>query len=419
MSMPFLKNNKLSFAKIFICSLVVAVGFQNCGKISLESLPAAKLNTALGTPSPASTSVDSSILKIDEAVGFVCSAFGSIVVPSEKSGLKTELRYLDQKNSSSIKDFNAIKSVDYFDDQNPHFLKAPETIYLSDVNVPTRSFTDGFTGSNGASLKDNNGNILIEYFGLKMESLLKLGPNDPEGNYELATLSDDGTVLQIKENGQWKTVINNDGSHSTQMGCMNHMISMTKDSRIPVRIFYNQGPRFMLANVLIWNYAGSSTTMSANGSGTHVFCGRGNNFDYWNGYSKSEPGTWLQELTTEGWKIVAPVNYQLPDDEVNPCSYSKYDVSPTITSEVVGNSQIIHFKSSDATVLSARILQVKDGQPKVVVKSLDKQDLDIAHDLDIGNLDSSANYELELTMELPAKQVKVLKVYKLSFVKKM
>ena len=162
----------------------------------------------------------------------------------------------------SSADRNNILSVDYFADLNSDIVKAPETIYLSEVNIPTRSFLQGFTNSNGALLQDDKGQTLVEYFALKMESILKLGPNDSAGYYELATVSDDGTVLQIKENNTWNTIVSNDGAHSTRMGCMNRSIYLDQDSRVPIRIFYNQGPREMIANVLIWNYRGKDPMTS-------------------------------------------------------------------------------------------------------------------------------------------------------------
>ncbi|MEK7801076.1 MAG: hypothetical protein AAB276_01365, partial [Pseudomonadota bacterium] len=75
-------------------------------------------------------------------------------------------------------------------------------IYFSQLFVPTRAFTDGFATTDNSVIKNNKGETLFEYFALDMTTILKLGPNNPPGNYQLALLSDDGSVLSIKPAGQ-------------------------------------------------------------------------------------------------------------------------------------------------------------------------------------------------------------------------
>src|SRR5690606_35966359 len=95
---------------------------------------------------------------------------------------------------------------------------------------------------------------LIEYFGVKFESTLQLSDDDEEGDYELALLSDDGARLKIKDpaTDSWREIINNDNNHETRMGCSSEVIRMTRRTQIPIEVVYFQGPRYHIANILMW-----------------------------------------------------------------------------------------------------------------------------------------------------------------------
>lgn len=399
---------------VLALTLIVAIGYQNCSKVAVSDLQSEDPQIGLVIPlEPENPNDPVRALRIQESAGFVCSAFGSVTVPSEKSGLKTELRYLSTDSNLSVDEKNSILATEYFNDSNPAFVKAPETLFLSDVNVPTRNFETGFVNSSGSFLKDNDGYKLIEYFGLRMESLLKLGPNDLEGWYDIASVSDDGTVVQIKENGQWVTLISNDGAHSTRMGCTDRKIKLTKESRIPIRIFYNQGPRTQIANVLIWNYRGNQASPADNGE-SHAFCGRASTENFWRS-SDSAPGTWIAEVFWQGWKVPTADNFQLPDNEVNPCAYSTYDVHPEVTAHLISGTKFsIQMKSQDSTVLTANLYKVGPDQQKTLVQTLTLAE-SFEHSFETESLDQTGQFHLELTMEIPSKKIKVLKTYELKF----
>jgi hypothetical protein len=410
--MRFSKDNRTSFGKFALALAIIALSYQNCSKVAVTDIssadPASNSNIN-GTPVDPGIISEDPRLKIEGSPDYVCSPFGSISVPSDKSGLKTELRYIDSGSSLDNAAKVAFSSLEYFNDQNPNFIKVPQTLYLSDVNVPTRRFEAGFTSSDGNLLKDNQGMTLIEFFGLKMDSVLKLGPNDAEGFYELSTISDDGTVLQVKINDQWTTLIDNDKAHSTRMGCMDHSIYLDKNTRLPMRLYYNQGPRTQIANVLLWNYRGSTSSAAP-----HDYCGKYSNDSFWNS-ADSTPSTWIKAVFSEGWKILTPDNFQLPDNEVNPCAYSQYDVNPNVTvSFISGTNEKIQIKSADSTILSMNLYQIQTDQSKILVKSLVLPE-NTEHSFETGNLDPQFQYQLELSMELPALKLKVLKVYRLRF----
>ncbi|MGE5087206.1 MAG: hypothetical protein ACM3MG_12950 [Bacillota bacterium] len=199
-----------------------------------------------------------------------------------------------------------------------------KNIYFADVNVPTRAFTQGFTTQSGETLIDANGNKLIENFALEYDSILKLSDADKEGDYEIASLADDGARLFVKENDTWSELINNDGIHSTRFGCPYRTIHLTKDSRIPVKLLYFQGPRYYIANVLLWKRHKKAETWSE--PSRHSLCGiQGNHLFYKNDTQK--PTAILNGLLHSGWSVLVPGNFKMPEQKKNPCVQETLKIS--------------------------------------------------------------------------------------------
>ncbi|RYZ89775.1 MAG: hypothetical protein EOP06_08855, partial [Proteobacteria bacterium] len=183
--------------------------------------------------------------------------------------------------------------------------KSDKSLFFADINVPTRLFNQGFSTQTTSVLKDDSGNKLVEYFGIKFESNLQLSEADTEGDYELALLSDDGSRLRIKDpvDDTWKEIIDNDGDHNTRMGCATRTIKMTRRTSIPIEVTYYQGPREHIANVLIWRKASEAgKDSSCNQAGNDMY------FDYNNG---SAPKAAYNGLLARGWSPVAPANLWL------------------------------------------------------------------------------------------------------------
>lgn len=194
--------------------------------------------------------------------------------------------------------------------------KSSQNIFLSDMNVPTRLFTEGFSTTQGQVLKDDQNNKLIEYFGLKMSTNIALSANDDEGDYELATLSDDGAVLKIKS-GNVSTpdeiLIQNDGDHPTRMGCANQTVRLAKNTLLPIEMTYYQGPRYHIANVLMFRKSATAgQDPSCGATGNELF------FDYNN---FSQPQRAFTDLIARGWKVLMPENFRISVDGAtyNPC----------------------------------------------------------------------------------------------------
>jgi len=191
--------------------------------------------------------------------------------------------------------------------------KADQKIFLSDMNVPTRVFTEGFDNANGSVLKTDSGENLIEYFGLRMKTNLILNTTDLDGDYELALLSDDGTTLTLKSEVD-EILIDNDGDHPTRMGCAARTIRMRQNVMVPVEVTYYQGPRYHIANVLMWRKISGD-------AGQDPLCGHSGNNLFYNPDNHSEPLQAVKDLESRGWKVLTPDNFLVSADKTdyNPC----------------------------------------------------------------------------------------------------
>lgn len=191
-------------------------------------------------------------------------------------------------------------------------------------------FTEGFASQTNDVLKDDTGAKLIEYFGVKFETIIKLGAADDEGDYEIALLSDDGTTLKqvsgTKDAPVLTTIIDNEGDHPTRMGCSKQIVHMTKDSSLPVQLTYYQGPRYHIANVMMWR--------KASVAGKDQACGQSGNEYFFDPNNNSVPLKPYNDLVSRGWKVLAKENFFIPKDETyNPCVQG---TNPVISNFAVG-----------------------------------------------------------------------------------
>jgi len=139
--------------------------------------------------------------------------FGVTVVDS--SGLRGQI-YLIRAGSQWLPNFKKLKPVG--------------SIYTSSLNIPPRSFTEGFPG-----VTDR-----FEWFAIDYSGRFWI---EKPGKYQFALLSDDGSKLYIDD----KTVINNDGVHPPKVMFGNVKLS---GGIHDIRVSYFQGPRTQLALML-------------------------------------------------------------------------------------------------------------------------------------------------------------------------
>jgi hypothetical protein len=203
---------------IFTCSLT-AIAFQNCSKVGVNDVPASVLSAA-GAPTGS------------VAGPVVCDPFATTTsescAVSSGAGLLGNVYYLPNGNGVD----NYIENGTQLNVQ----------VVLSEINVPTRDWTSGFPGENGSALTEPDGSILNEWFALDLKGFLELPDSMSEGVYQMALMSDDGSILLI--DGQ--QVVNNDGTHAPQWAC-GGTLNLKHGEKHSIEIKYYQGPRIQIA----------------------------------------------------------------------------------------------------------------------------------------------------------------------------
>ncbi|MNK07431.1 hypothetical protein D3C87_253450 [compost metagenome] len=310
----------------------------------------------------------------------VCDPFGGEPSTTLEQGVKASLHY-------SIPGMPRLYSSE---DYVTFAKKSDQSLFFADLNVPTRMFTEGFATQTNDVLKDDNGSKLIEYFGIKFETTLKLAEGDEEGAYELALLSDDGTRLKIKsgtgDNTTLKTLINNDGDHETRFGCASEVLNLTKDSAIPIEVTYYQGPRYHIANTLLWRKATAAGKDSA--------CGRQGNEYFFDPNKASEPKQPYKDLLSRGWKVVAKENFFIPKSEgYNPCVGG---TAPVITEFrlIEANTTGAYFRWVTDIPSTSQLKLVNKQTGEVILTQSDNA-LRTTHVVQVSNLQPDTTYTVQ------------------------
>ncbi len=306
----------------------------------------------------------------------VCDPFSGGVPKNPTRGLQASLFY------SAAGTPRLYSSQDYIEKATA----STQTLFFSDLNVPTRMFTEGFSTQSSNIVKDDSGNKLIEFFGLKFETVLHLSEQQPEGNYELATLADDGIVVKAKINDQWRTLINNDGDHPTQMGCAIATLNLTRTSAIPLEITYYQGPRTHIANVLMWRKSATS--------GTDSSCGQVGNNLFFDPASNSLPEPAYLDLLTRGWAPIQAANFMIPGaGNYNPCVQATAPViSNWVVAEVTGDDATLNWTTD--LPASSQILLTNTVTGVQVLTTSDNL-LSTHHQVHLTGLDSGVLYKAQ------------------------
>lgn len=192
-----------------------------------------------------------------EKGNYVCDPFSS-GSGSDQNGLKAKLTYIPA-GDPAVSD-SSVLSTNSFMPGQAGVLVAPVDVYLSQLNVPVRSFSDGFVNGNGDKLKSPNNEDLIEWFSLRMESSLIAPQSADAGHYQLSLTSDDGAIVQVDPDmdGVYETLIDNDGTHPVRERCASRSIEVKAGEVIPMRVYYYQGPRYHIALELKWKKLSST-----------------------------------------------------------------------------------------------------------------------------------------------------------------
>jgi hypothetical protein len=215
---------------------------------------------------------------------------------------------------------------------------------FSQVNIPTENFLAGFPMSNGKLVMDKNGDVLNQWFALDFKASIVLGATDAPGLYEIAVLSDDGSILYLDQGmGQGlQPAIENDGEHSNRIVCSsvayNFSNSATNPTIMPMELKYFQGPKESIAAQIFWRKVTSSSASSladtecaSPSTSTDPLGGLDDNY-YYDTDTNSTPQTPIENFISRGWHVLAPDNFLLPGGVVNKCPAPIPSSSPSPSS---------------------------------------------------------------------------------------
>lgn len=259
-------------------------------------------------------------------------------------------------------------------------------LFFNQINIHTRPFDRGFVTAGGNTIVTAEGDTLYEYFALRLRGRLVSG-GMPEGLYQVALLSDDGSILDMDFGSGMQEVVNNDGQHPTRMGCGMAPVHLSQQP-IPFELNYNQGPRYHIALMVMVR------PWPENGDPNDPQCGKYGNSMYFN--SQEDPpraAPAYDGLLERGWRPLEPQNYLLPLDKIqNPCSVpapvisnfaiaSVTSTSVTLTweTDLPSTSQVLHRLGSASDFISTP--QVAEGRT--------------LHEVTVSGLAPNTNYSLK------------------------
>jgi hypothetical protein len=194
--------------------------------------------------------------------------------------------------------------------------------FLSTLNVPTRSWTRGFSTTDGAAITKPNGDPLFEHFGLQLSGGVQLPNGHPNKKMQFALMSDDGSMMWTVQKGQGagktkEVVVNNDGVHSPLFTVAKNYVELSSTERTPIEIEWFQGPREHIALVLLWREW--DETRGWNDT-AHLTGGNDYFFDY-SGSPSLPLAPWLDIMTR--WEVVPGnvlyLNGNTDNADENPC----------------------------------------------------------------------------------------------------
>lgn len=220
-----------SFAIIGSILLALLLGFQNCQKVNFSE--------------------DTSSIKND----VICDPFNPTTADAcpPGSGLIGNIYY---------RPTNATWNVNSTTDLITHGTRVNQIVQLSQMNIPERSFSDGFPDPGGGKVQNDANEDLIEWFALDMTGFFRIDDPAKTGQYQFALVSDDGVILRIDN----QDVIVNDNQHPTTWNCATQAANFAAGVRHDVSLRYFQGPRYYITLQLLWR-PWSKRNLPCNSSG--------------------------------------------------------------------------------------------------------------------------------------------------------
>lgn len=279
--------------------------------------------------------------------------------------------------------------ADYIDNGTP----ISSTLYFDKLFVPTRAFDLGFYTQEGQLIVNQNNEAIYEYFGLRLETQLQLGASQNPGWYQMSLLSDDGAILSKKNgDGSLTTIVDNDGTHSTRMGCAPKAIYMDHNTKIPAVVEYYQGPRYHISLVVMWRELGALEDPNAPAMDSE--CTRSGNGRYFDSTRvPSAPTATYYNLLTRGWKPLDNENYYFPEQASNPCAT---EAPLLVTGFSINSTTRTQVTVSWVTSLGATSrIEVKNVTTGQILSSVEDTVLKTNHNVTLTGLTANTLYSVK------------------------
>jgi hypothetical protein len=314
-----MKRNTLYRVQIIISLTALMVFFQNCSNTDYSVVQLDKaVDTGVKEPDIQIDEVPEPEVVPEVVVNppvndikeedVVCDPFSHTDGDTKaEAGIKADLYYIEDKTKP--------KAV--FNDFVTHGIHSEKVIFMNDINVPTRRFSTGFATQANEILKKSNGENLVEWFALSMKGRLQLAPGQAPGDYQFATLSDDGSILYIQpsDSKELSPLISADGHHSTKFSCAASPVKLEVGKKVDFKLDYFQGPREHIAMILMYRPYDAKNILDP-------LCGTVSiSYFHDSATVPSTVGEGYKKLLSRGWKPVPAANFALPEEiKTNPCA---------------------------------------------------------------------------------------------------
>lgn len=286
---------------------------------------------------------------------YLCDPISQRYTDNEGKGIQAILRSKSQDMSPRV-----TSVLEYFDKGTV----VDSDLYFADMYVPTRLFTQGFKTLDSQLLVDPLGKTLMENFSLEFSTRVQLSDSDPEGEYEFGLLSDDGARMFAFQNGEWQEIINNDGVHPTKMGCGYRTLNLKRGEPVDIRVLYYQGPRYHIANSLLFRPKPVETKKRNIFKGVNL-CGFANNNFYFN-IKKQTKSAGMMLLEAQGWKVLEKVNFKMPLNSANPCVQDELVLTNFRIESVTSELAVIKWSTSLPARSQIRVMNVFSGEERLM-----------------------------------------------------
>lgn len=310
----------------------------------------------------------------------VCDPMGGDNDPRSNAGLKADLYWLP----------SGVRAATSASDLISRGTKSSQNLFFTQLNVPTRLFNTGFTSDSGAPVKNDTGDVLIENFAMRFSSVLRLAPSQDEGLYELAVLSDDGTVLRLRDDdGVYKPVVDSDGDHPTRMGCSAQAISMTRETEKMLQLDYYQGPRYHIALVVMMRKLGAGQQ-----PGQDPLCGMTSNEAWFDYNHASAPQKAYNDLLARGWQVLTADNYAIPNSAFfNPCKEGEIpEISNVKLGETFVDAVVLDWDTDIMATSQIVVTNVKTGAQ--IISTSDNV-MSLHHHVRLTGLEADTDYTVQ------------------------